>query len=168
MRIINEIKKTILCSVAALILCATSSVFANEVAPASMEVYSNEVAYTIVETEIEGEYMLQSVIDYSRSISTGEVTKTLSSSADTYYTFDNDALVGKHKKCKVTIIKNPGLDLKVTLINRDSGATVDSTYFYGGTGSYTFSLDSGLADYKIYIGNKSTTSGQIKFSIKSS
>lgn len=163
-----KLRKLFLCSVAALTLCATSSVFANDLAPASMEAYSNEVAYTLVETEIEGEYILQPVIGDSRSISTGEVTKTLSSGADTYYTFDNDALIGTHKKCKVTIIKNPGLDIKATLINRDSGETVDSTYFYGGTGSYTFNLDSGLADYKIYIGNKSNTSGQIKFSIKSS
>lgn len=163
-----KLRKLFLCSVAALTLCATSSVFASELVPASIETQSNEVAYTIVETEIEGEYVLQPVIDNTRSINTGEVTKTLAKGADTYYIFDNDALIGRHKKCTVTIIKNPGLDLKVTLINRDSGSTVDSTYFYGGTGTYTFSLDSGLADYKIYIGNKSNTSGQIKFSIKSS
>ncbi|KEF36623.1 hypothetical protein M670_04185 [Schinkia azotoformans MEV2011] len=167
-----NLKKLLICSLASLTFCATPAVFANDLDASSIgEKQISEISYEIVETENENEYLLQPIVSNGvsiNSINTGEQTKTLAAGADTYYIFDNDALFGFHKKCKVTIIKNPGLNLKVTLINRDTGVTVDSTNFYGGTGEYTFNLDSDLADYKIYIGNKSSESGQIKFSIKSS
>lgn len=164
-----NLKKLLICSLASLTFCTTPSVFASDLVASSMEEQQlSEVFYEIVETENENEYLLQPIVSNGisiNSINTGEVTKTLAAGADTYHTFDNSAFFGNHKKCKVTIIKNPGLDLKVTLINRDTGATVDSTNIED---EHTFNLDSGLADYKIYIGNKSKVSGQIKYSIQSS
>ena len=163
-----NLKRFLICSLASLTLCTTPQIFANELATSSIEEQqTNEISYEIVETEVENEYVLKPIVRNTYSINTGQKTKTLSAGDDVLHTFDNDALIGKHKKCKVTIITNPGLKLKVTLINRDTGLTIDSTEF-SGTGDFTFALDSGLANYKIYIGNKSSVQGQIKYSIKSS
>lgn len=83
------------------------------------------------------------------------------------YTFDNKrGLFHYYNTCTVTIDKNEGLNLVVTLINTDSNVNVRTRSFDGITGSCTFSLPDGEHEYKLTIDNVGNHSNAMIATIK--
>ncbi|HHY73757.1 MAG TPA: hypothetical protein GX497_11180 [Bacillus bacterium] len=170
-----KLNKLIICSVISLSFSSATAVFADTPSTQTLiEQNNSEMFYQAVETDVENEYLLQPITNKGRSLSTGTISQFLTeyeegaSTDEAIHTFDNKGVFSNHTKATVTIIRNPNLNLRVTLIDRETGREVDSTVFNKTTGSFTFYLNSSLTQYKIYIGNKSNVSGQIQYSIKTS